>query len=40
MPTVSAVKRCDVPEGALLRKYRDGVGYADCYFADVPDSIS
>ena len=39
-PTVYAVKRCEMPERALLRKYRDGVGYADCYFAEVPESIS
>ena len=39
-PTVPVVERCDVPERVLLRKYRDGIGYADCYFSDVPDSIS
>jgi len=37
---VSVVKRCDVPERVLLCKYRDGIGYADCYFSDVPDSVS
>ena len=30
----------EVPQNSLLRRYSDGIGYADCYVVEVPGSIS
>lgn len=37
---MTSVQPCELPEGALLRKYRDDGAYADCYVADVAGSCS
>lgn len=37
MPTVNA---CEVPLNVLLRQYKDGQGYADCYVTQVPGSVT
>lgn len=35
-----AIRPSELPETALLRKYQDGPGYADCYSAEVPVTVS
>lgn len=37
MPTI---QQCDLPEGALLHKYRGQDAYADCYVAEVERPVS
>src|SRR5690242_1930529 len=37
MPTISP---CELPDTALLGKYRDGHAYADCYVGEVPAAVS
>jgi hypothetical protein len=37
---MSAVHPCDVPVNSLLRGYKIATGYADCYVAEVPGSIT
>jgi hypothetical protein len=37
---MSSVQPCDIPLNSTLRKYKDGVGYADCYVTDVPGIVS
>jgi hypothetical protein len=37
MPTVTP---CELPQTALLRKYKNGVGYADCYVAEVDGIVA
>ena len=37
---MSAVKPCEVPVNSLLRGYKDGAGYADCYVAELPGSFT
>ena len=32
--------RCELPANALLRKYQDGGGYADCYVAEIAGKFS
>jgi hypothetical protein len=34
------IRRCELPARALLLTYASGGGYADCYFVDVPGSVS
>jgi len=34
-----AVQPCEVPRDSLLRRYKDGAGYADCYVAEVSGAI-
>lgn len=34
------VAPCPLPESALLRKYQDGLDYADCYCVDVPATVT
>ena len=38
--TMSAVLPCEVPLGVLLRRYKDGAGYADCYVVEVPGAVT
>ena len=35
-----AIQPCDLPEGALLHKYRDQGAYADCYVTEVAWPVS
>lgn len=37
---MSLVRVCDLPSEALLRKYHDGGGYADCYAVDMARPVS
>ena len=37
---MAAVQACELPAGALLRKYLHGGGYADCYFVEVARPVS
>ena len=34
------VRPCPVPLNSLLKRYQDGVGYADCYVAEVPFAVT
>ena len=38
--TMSAVQPCEVPMNSLLRSYKDGTGYADCYVAEIQGSVT
>lgn len=38
-PTLT-IQSCEVPPNTLLRKYKDGAGYADCYVTEVPGTIT
>ena len=35
-----AVRPSEVPLNSLLRKYKDGPGFADCYVAEVPEAVT
>lgn len=35
-----AIRPCELPATALLRKYQGGQGYVDCYVAEVPVAVS
>jgi hypothetical protein len=35
-----SVQPCEIPQNSFLRKYGDGVGFADCYVTDVPGTVS
>lgn len=35
-----SVQPCEIPLNSFLRKYEDGVGFADCYVTDVPGTVS
>jgi hypothetical protein len=35
-----SVQPCEIPQNSFLRKYEDGVGFADCYVTDVPGTVS
>ena len=37
---MSAVHPCEVPLNSLLRGYKDGNGYADCYVVEVPGPVT
>jgi hypothetical protein len=37
---MSRVETCEIPPGAFLLRYRDGRGYADCYFVDVAGQVT
>ena len=37
---MASIQACAVPAGTLLRRYMGGAGYADCYVAEVPGSVS
>ncbi len=39
-PPMLTVQPCEVPMNSFLRPYKDGSGYADCYFAQVPGMIT
>ncbi|MFN0303289.1 MAG: hypothetical protein ACKVQU_23355, partial [Burkholderiales bacterium] len=36
----AAVRPCEVPLSSLLRRYKDGDGFADCYVAEVAGAIT
>lgn len=31
---------CEVPLNSLLRRYKDSVGFADCYVTEVPGTVT
>ncbi len=35
-----SVQPCEVPPGSLLRRYKDGDGFADCYVIEVRGAVS
>lgn len=37
---MSAIRRCELPQDALLNRYSGSAGYADCYAADVTRIVS
>ena len=37
---MSAVQACEIPPHALLRRYLDGGGFADCYAVDVAGTVT
>jgi hypothetical protein len=37
---MARVRASDVPRDSLLRKYKDGSGFADCYVIEVPGTVS
>ena len=37
---MTAVHPCDVPLNTMLRSYKDGPGYADCYVTEVQGAIT
>ena len=37
---MSSIRRCELPEQALLRKYQHGGAYADCYVTAIPRHVS
>jgi len=37
---MTAIRRCELPEGALLIRYSGSGGYADCYAAEVAQTVS
>ncbi len=37
---MSEVQPCEVPLGTLLRRYKDGTGFADCYAVAVPGAVT
>jgi hypothetical protein len=39
-PIMPAIRPSELPETALLRKYQNGSGYADCYSVEVPAAVS
>ncbi len=36
----TSIRPCEVPQDSLLRRYVDGVGFADCYVTEVPRAVS
>ena len=36
---MTSVHSCEVPPNSLLGKYRDGIGFADCYFTEVAGTV-
>ncbi len=39
-PARPSIDPCEVPPGSLLRIYKDGTGFADCYVAEVPGAVT
>lgn len=39
-PVMPAIHRCEVPPGALLRKYQHSGAYADCYVTELARRVS
>jgi hypothetical protein len=37
---MSSIQPCEVPLNSFLRSYKDGVGFADCYVAEVPGAVT
>ncbi len=37
---MSVVLPCEVPLGTLLRRYKDGSGFADCFMVEVPGTVT
>jgi hypothetical protein len=37
---MAAIRSCELPPEALLRKYQQGGGFADCYVAEVAGAVS
>jgi hypothetical protein len=37
---MTSIQPCEVPQNSLLRTYKDGTGFADCYVCEVPGTVS
>jgi hypothetical protein len=37
---MATVRSCEVPAASLLREYKDGIGFADCYVTEVGGAVS
>jgi hypothetical protein len=37
---MSAIRPCEIPLNTMLRSYKDGPGYADCYVTEVQGAIT
>ncbi len=37
---MTTIQSCDIPPNALLRRYKDATGFADCYVTEVPRLVS
>lgn len=37
---MASIQPCEVPQASLLRRYKDGDGFADCYVTEVPGAVS
>ena len=37
---MASVRACELPPGASLRRYDGALGYADCYMAELPGTVS
>jgi hypothetical protein len=37
---MSSIQPCEVPLNSLLRAYKDGAGFADCYVVEVPGAVT
>jgi hypothetical protein len=35
-----SIHPCEVPLNSLLRAYKDGAGFADCYVTEVPGAVT
>ena len=37
---MASIQACEIPPDSLLRKYNDGMGFADCYVIEVAGTVS
>ena len=37
---MTAIEACELPSDALLRRYLNGAGYADCYFTEIAGTFT
>jgi hypothetical protein len=38
--SIDTLQACEISANALLRRYQDGTGFADCYCVDIPGTVS
>jgi hypothetical protein len=39
-PVMPSIQPCEIPLNSLLRAYKDGAGFADCYVTEVPGAVT
>lgn len=37
---MASIQACEIPQDSLLCKYKDGIGFADCYVTEVAGTVS